>query len=158
MKSLSKQVTVLRIVFGVIWLIDATFKWLPGFQNHFSDFIMMAADGQPAPVSWLFDLFMDPFMDMPHFFAVFVALAESVIALGLIFGVWRKSIYAFGMAFAFLIWAFGEGFGGPYGSGATDIGSAVIYIFVFWALLLLEKPAANQWSAAQKFIKSAREA
>jgi hypothetical protein len=32
---------------------------------------------------------------------------------------------------SFLIWGVGEGFGGPYVSGSTDVGGGVIYVFVF---------------------------
>ena len=40
-------------------------------------------------------------------------------------------------SFSVLIWAFAEGFGGPYGSGSADIGAAIIYAVVFMALLAL---------------------
>jgi hypothetical protein len=36
-----------------------------------------------------------------------------------------------------LIWATAEGFGGPYTSGASDIGTAVIYAVFFAGLLAL---------------------
>ncbi len=39
--------------------------------------------------------------------------------------------------FSLLVWATAEGFGGPYTSGASDIGTAVIYALVFMALLAL---------------------
>lgn len=40
--------TVLRVSFGVIWLIDAILKWLPGFRRDYMDTIMGQADGQPG--------------------------------------------------------------------------------------------------------------
>jgi hypothetical protein len=33
--------------------------------------------------------------------------------------------------FSLLIWSVAEGFGGPHTSGATDIGTSVIYVVVF---------------------------
>jgi hypothetical protein len=33
---------------GVIWLIDAIVKWLPGFRSGYMDTIMGQADGQPG--------------------------------------------------------------------------------------------------------------
>jgi nitrite reductase (NO-forming) len=36
-----------------------------------------------------------------------------------------------------VIWAAAEGFGGPYTSGASDIGTAIIYALVFMCLLTL---------------------
>ncbi len=41
---------VLRITFGVIWLIDAMLKWLPGFRASYMGVIMGEAQGQPG---WL---------------------------------------------------------------------------------------------------------
>jgi len=39
--------------------------------------------------------------------------------------------------FSLLIWGTAEGFGGPYTSGASDIGTAIIYAVVFAGLLML---------------------
>ena len=36
--------------------------------------------------------------------------------------------------FSLLVWSVGEAFGGPYAAGSTDIGTAIIYAFVFAAL------------------------
>jgi len=38
------------ITFGLVWLVDAILKWLPGFRSSYMDAIRGAADGQPA---WL---------------------------------------------------------------------------------------------------------
>jgi hypothetical protein len=40
----------------------------------------------------------------------------------------------------------GEGFGGPYGSGSTDIGCAIMYTVLF-AALLLAVPRATRAAA-----------
>jgi hypothetical protein len=42
--------TTVRIVFGIIWLIDATLKWLPGFRTAYANGFHEGADGQP---NWL---------------------------------------------------------------------------------------------------------
>ena len=39
-----------------------------------------------------------------------------------------------------------EGFGGPYGPGSTDIGTGIIYSFVFLALIMI-----NAISETSKF-------
>jgi len=67
----------------------------------------------------------------PVAFAYFVALAETALALALIFGILSNLAYLGGSVLAFVIWSTAEGFGGPYVLGSTDIGAAVIYIFVF---------------------------
>jgi hypothetical protein len=45
----------LRITFGVIWLIDATLKWLPGFRSDYMSMIMGAGQGQPGWLHWWFN-------------------------------------------------------------------------------------------------------
>src|SRR5215472_14060487 len=127
----------LRIAFGVIWLIDATFKWLPGFRASYMDTIMGEAQGQPGWLKPWFDFwirFQHP-NAMPM--AWLVAVVETLIALALIAGFARKLTYISAIAFSLLIWATAEGFGGPYTSGAADIGTAIIYAVVFAGLLAL---------------------
>jgi nitrite reductase (NO-forming) len=127
----------LRISFGIIWLIDAILKWLPGFRASYMDTIMGEAQGQPG---WLqpwyhFWIRLQHPDAMP--FAWLVAVAETLIAVALIAGFARKLTYISAIAFSLLIWATAEGFGGPYTSGASDIGTAIIYAVVFTGLLVL---------------------
>ena len=75
-----------------------------------------------------------------------MAVIESLIALALIFGVARKLTYIGGAAFSFIVWAVAEGFGGPYSSGSTDIGTGIIYTIVFLMLYTLESNTSPSWS------------
>jgi uncharacterized membrane protein YphA (DoxX/SURF4 family) len=127
----------LRIGFGVIWLIDAVLKWLPGFKDGYMDTIMGIRDGQPSGLRWWFDFWINLQHPAATFFWALVATAETLIALALITGFARKITYLAAIAFSLLIWSTAEGFGGPYTSGASDIGTAVIYAVVFAGLLAL---------------------
>lgn len=130
----SKSFAVLRIVFGFIWLIDASFKWSPTFINNFTDYLIEGTRGQPAIVQAWINFWLHTISVNPHFFAIVVAVAETAIALGLIFGYFTRTAMVGGIALAFVIWSTAEGLGGPYVSGSTDIGTAIIYIIVFVAL------------------------
>jgi len=45
---------VLRIAFGIVWAIDASFKWAPDFIIGFSGTLTGALDGQPAWIqAWI---------------------------------------------------------------------------------------------------------
>jgi len=137
----------LRITFGVIWLIDAVLKWLPGFRSNYMGNTMGTAQGQPAGTRWWFDFWIR--LQHPHatHFAYFVAVVETLIALALIFGFARKLTYISAIVFSLLIWATAEGFGGPYTSGSADIGTAIIYAIVFGGLLALSYYAGpSRWS------------
>ena len=72
----------------------------------------------------------------PHVFAHLVAVGETAVAIGLIFGLFSNLTYLAGSVLAFVIWSTAEGFGGPYKAGSTDIGAAVIYLLVFAGLYL----------------------
>jgi uncharacterized membrane protein YphA (DoxX/SURF4 family) len=127
----------LRISFGVIWLIDAMLKWLPGFRNGYMDMLMGQSQDQPGWLRPWFNFWINLQHPRVSFFAYLAAVVETLIALALIFGFARKTTYISAVAFSLLIWATAEGFGGPYTSGAADIGTAVIYAVVFLGLLAL---------------------
>jgi len=127
----------LRITFGVVWLVDAILKWLPGFRIDYMSTIMGQAQGQPGWLKGWFDFWIN--LQHPHvlFYVYLVATIETIIALALIVGFARKFTYVAAIIFSLLIWATAEGFGGPYTSGSADVGTALIYALVFLALLAL---------------------
>jgi nitrite reductase (NO-forming) len=127
--------SALRIIFGLVWLIDAYLKWLPGFRSSYLDRLSGWADGQPSWLHGWFTFWINLQQPRVTFFAYLVAVVETLIALALIFGFARKVSYVAAIVFSLLIWSTAEGFGGPYTSGASDIGTAVIYAIVFAALL-----------------------
>ena len=127
---------VLRIVFGIAWAIDAQFKWQPAFQNGFAGYLSSALDGQPSAVKSWIGFWINIVKVDPHVFALIVACSETALAISLILGLCINLSTLCGVLFTFVIWSVPEGFGGPYKAGATDIGTAIIYLFVFVALFL----------------------
>ena len=127
--------TAVRVGFGTIWLIDAILKWLPGFRDGYADTIKGAADGQPGWLKPWFNFWINLQEPRATFFAYLVAVVETLIAVALITGFARKLTYGAAIIFSLLIWSTAEGFGGPYTSGASDIGTAIVYALVFAALL-----------------------
>jgi nitrite reductase (NO-forming) len=140
------SVTVFRIAFALVWLIDATLKWLPGFRSSFASMLDQAANGQPGWLRPWFDLWTDMPHGMTTAMAYGTAIVETGIALALLFGFARKSVYLLGAVYSLMIWATAEGFGGPYQSGSTDIGTAIIYAFVFVALFMVDRPGPDRYS------------
>jgi len=135
-KAEDRSFAILRIIFGAVWLVDASFKWSPAFLNNFTDYLMEGAQGQPALVQAWIHLWVTGVGVNPHMFAVIVAVGETAIALGLLFGVLTEIAIVAGIALTIVIWTTAEGFGGPYAAGSTDIGTAIIYAIVFVALWL----------------------
>lgn len=143
----------LRIGFGVIWLIDGVLKWLPGFKDGYMSTIMGTRDGQPFWLRWWFDFWINLQHPAVTFFWVLVASAETLIAVALITGFARKATYVAAIAFSLLIWSTAEGFGGPYTSGSSDVGTAIIYAVVFAGLLALSYYAETSRYTADYYLE-----
>jgi uncharacterized membrane protein YphA (DoxX/SURF4 family) len=136
-KRHSLAIALTRIAFGSVWAIDAWFKWQPAFANNFVSYLQETFDGQPAVIQAWLNFWINFVSVNPHLFARIVALSETGIAIGLIFGLFSNLAYAAGILLSLVIWAVPEGFGGPYTPGATDVGTGIIYVFVFLGLFLL---------------------
>ena len=52
------------------------------------------------------------------------------------------------------LWAAAEGFGGPYTSGASDIGTAIIYALVFMCLLTLSAYTGPDTYSVDHYLES----
>jgi uncharacterized membrane protein YphA (DoxX/SURF4 family) len=128
---------LLRIGFGLIWAVDASLKWLPGFRNSFGQTLNGLADGQPGWLKPWFDLWGGLGHTEALALAYLIAVTETSIALAVILGFARKVTYIAAASYSLMLSAVAEGFGGPYQSGATDIGTGVIYSVVFLGLLVL---------------------
>jgi uncharacterized membrane protein YphA (DoxX/SURF4 family) len=85
-KTRSLAIAFTRISFGLVWAIDAYFKWQPAFADHFVSYLHETYGGQPALIqSWL-DLWIKLVSIDPHLFARIVAMGETSIAIGLLLG------------------------------------------------------------------------
>lgn len=144
--SLSKHIAVVRIAFGLIWGIDAVFKFEPAFYHNFLTMIKMTDAGEPHWLNPWFHTWDRVIGYNPHFFAVFVLIIEVLISLSLVLGIARRLNYALAALFSFFIWGVGEAFGGPYVSGSTDVGASIIYVLLFILLYFVDGPIAPSWS------------
>ena len=150
--DLPQRVAVLRIAFGVIWLIDAGLKMNHVFVNEFKADFTEGSAGQPGWLHWWFHFWTRVINTSPASFAYITIVLETLIGLALVFGFARRTNYLIGFIFSMAIWAIPEGFGGPYSMASTDIAQGIIYALVFAALYGLDsaskvKPA---WTVDEK--------
>ena len=138
-----RSALVVRLLFGVVWAIDAVLKWLPGYRHSFLSQLQGAASGQPSWLHGWFHFWIALQSHAPSVFADLTGLAETSLAIVLLFGVARRAGYTMGVVYSLLVWSVGEGFGGPYTSGATDIGTGIIYALLFGAMLAFA-PSADR--------------
>src|SRR6266699_814480 len=159
-----KGMGILRIVFGLVWAIDAWFKWQPDFIHNFKSYLTGSLDGQPVAVQAWINFWIRVVNVNPHFFAYLVAIGETAVAIGLIFGLFSNLTNIGGVLLSVVIWATAEGFGGPYAPGSTDIGAAIIYVLVFAGLFLANAGlyyGVDRWLSSKlgtlSFLASGRE-
>lgn len=137
--------SAVRIGFGLIWLVDAYFKWQPSFLTGLLGVVRDGAAGQPAWLEPWFSLVHAILVVQPTLWAYLIALVETGIAVALIFGIARKVTYLGGALWSLLIWTTAEGFGRtPSGQVATDVGTAIAYAAVFLALLAADQCAGTR--------------
>ena len=131
-----KGIGLLRILFGIVWGVDAWFKWQPDFINNFTTYLSGAQANQPWPIHHWIAFWINTIGVDPTVFAYLVAVGETAIAVALIVGAFSNLTAVVGVALSVVIWTTAEGFGGPYQAGSTDIGAAIIYVLVFAGLFL----------------------
>jgi thiosulfate dehydrogenase (quinone) large subunit len=136
--------TTVRMLFGVVFGVDAVLKWLPGYRKTYLSTVKSAAASQPAWLHGWFHFWITLQSKSPMLFATLTGLAETGLALVLILGVARRAGYALGVVYSLLVWGVAEGFGGPYASGSTDVGTGIVYALLFITLLTFAPPARRE--------------
>jgi len=141
-KSLN-ALTVFRILFGIVWIINGAMKFV--FFHPYNivivNMIKTVSQGQPAWLQGWFNFWVSTVSSSPVAFLYMAGAIELALGLALIAGFLRKIVYVAGILDGLLIWSIFEGFGGPYGVGSTDVGTAIPYIFVFILLIIAETTA-----------------
>jgi uncharacterized membrane protein YphA (DoxX/SURF4 family) len=137
---------VVRILFGVLWSIDATFKWQPGFiggQTLGDELGNAKKVSTPVVHQWL-ELWSTAGLANPAAFAVMIAVLETLAAVAIIFGILSNAAFIGTAVLSFGIWSGAEGFHLPWHQGMTDLGPSAGYIFA--SLALFFAAAGSTWS------------
>jgi nitrite reductase (NO-forming) len=145
-RNVSWLKSFIRIFLGIIWLIDGYLKFSPGLVDSFPDLVRRAGDGQPTWLQPWFNFWSSVTAGNAALFVYTTGVLEVALGIALVLGFMRKIAYLGGIIFSLFIWAIPEGFGGPYGPGSTDIGTGIIYSFVFLSLVII-----NTISGPSKF-------
>lgn len=145
------RAAAVRIAFGVIWAIDASFKWLPGFIHGqtLDDELGGAADVHTPVIHQWLQMWHDIGTANPGAFAVGTAVIETLIALGLLFGAFSNLVFIGSAIFSLSIWSTAEHFHLPWTkSGITDLGPSIGYVIASLALFCCA--AGSTWSVDRK--------
>ncbi|OLE83092.1 MAG: hypothetical protein AUF79_18825 [Crenarchaeota archaeon 13_1_20CM_2_51_8] len=145
-RNVSWLKSFIRIFLGIVWLIDGFLKFSPGLVDSFPDLVRSAGGGQPTWLQPWFSFWSSVTIGNAALVVYTTGVLEVALGLALVVGFMRKIAYLGGIIFSLFIWAIPEGFGGPYGPGSTDIGTGIIYSFVFLSLVII-----NTISGASKY-------
>jgi uncharacterized membrane protein YphA (DoxX/SURF4 family) len=131
-----------RILFGILWVVDAALKWQPYFLTHFTAQLTGALPGQPPWIAAYIHFVIGSVQAIgPLTVAVIVAIVETLLALSLLSGRGLRLALPLGALYCLAVWTTAEGWGGPYTSAGTGMrgnvfGNAIIYVIMFlylWA-------------------------
>ena len=127
----------LRVIFGLFWVADAYLKWSLIAQGmDYRNLVSSAAEGQPSIVASWVTFWADIANSTPGF-SYIIAITETLIAIFIIIGLLTKLTSLAGIVLSFLIWSTAEAFGGVFTHGATDIGTAPLYMAMFAGLIVV---------------------
>jgi len=105
----------IRIILGVVWLVDGSLKFQPGFVDSFPDLIKSA--GQPAWLQPWFNFWYNATVGNAAPFVYGIALLEVSLGVALVLGLVRKLAYIGGLILSLLIWAISGRFWGTLRTG-----------------------------------------
>jgi hypothetical protein len=131
---LDSWVTV-RIVFGVIWLVDGLLEWQPADFHNLLQLITAVGQGQPAPLAAVINVGQAVVAINPILANALLAALETAIGLSLITNTLSRWALRISLPLATVIWVFGQGLGMVFMPGATDIQSGPLYVLVTLMLL-----------------------
>lgn len=143
----------LRVAFGIIWIVNAAFTWTPSFAANYAGYLRNAAEGQPAWSAWWFNAWIALVEPQPTLFLWLTRLATTALALAVLFGFARRTVYVIGALYSLLIWSTAGGFGGPYTIGASNSGVALTYVLIFAVLIAINHRTGTSPYSLDYFIE-----
>lgn len=144
----------LRVAFGIIWIVNAAFTWTPSFAANYAGYLRNAAEGQPAWSAWWFNAWIALVEPQSTLFLWLTRLATTALALALLFGFARRTVYVIGALYSLLIWSTAGGFGGPYTIGASNSGVALTYVLIFAVLIAINHRTGTSPYSLDYFIEA----
>lgn len=145
---------VVRIAFGLIWAIDASFKFLPGFVHGqtLSDELGKGAEIHTPVIHQWIQLWYHVATAHPGVSAPVIGVIEAAIAIGLVTGAFSNLVFVGSAIFSFGIWSAAEGFHLPWTKpGITDLGPSIGYVIASLALFLVA--AGATWSLDDRLLR-----
>lgn len=114
-------------------------KFLQSFQASIS--------GQPAWLAHYIQAVVAAIQVLgPSRVAIATVVVDGLLAFSLLTGLWLRFFAWLGIAYNLFMWSAASGLGGPYGQGATDPGTSIVYALAF--VFVLTTQSQERWSLA----------
>ncbi len=137
-----------RRTWGVLWLYFA-FLWLTP-PSTAANGISNAINAAPSGMSWLStvqDWFANRASGNGEWLAILLALVSVAIALGVLLNWHPREALIAGIVLALAYWVLGEGFGGIFQGGATDVNSGPLIVLLACCVFTAIGPERSPASA-----------
>lgn len=132
----------LRLLFGAIWAVNAVLQANAAYVRGFVHSIVVRIPGQPYLVQSYLRGAVAVVRGIGGTHVAMLAVGlDAMIAAALLTGIWVRPAAWLGMIYSLLLWSTVGGFGGPFTTGATDPGTAIVYALVFLCVLVVPSDA-----------------
>ncbi|QOJ32678.1 MAG: multicopper oxidase domain-containing protein [Gammaproteobacteria bacterium] len=144
--------TALRLALGLLWGWMAIRFWSPGFDSHLHHYHDVALSSQPGMLMPWFGMWVGIMSIAADFFAGFGRLAATLVALCLLLGFARRTVYILAIVLSIPLWPLADGFLLPHSFSAFGLSSVLIYFLLFMVLMHADRLAIPQWPGIDDLI------
>lgn len=144
--------TALRLALGLLWGWMALRFWSPGFDSHLHHYHDVALSSQPGVLMNWFGMWVGIMSIAADFFTGFGRLVATAIALCLLLGFARRTVYILAILLSIPLWPLADGFLLPHSFSAFGLSSVLIYFLLFVVLMYADRLAIPQWPSIDDLI------
>lgn len=139
----------LQVIFGIVWVFNVGYQLHPAYIDGL---FLKSLAAHPGQAAWYgaYTQWVSAWVVWigARWVALFTAFVGAVLALSLLTGRGVRCCAWMGAVFTFIMWTLNGHLGGPYGQGATDPGTLIVYSLVFVTILLIEPIRAGKMQDA----------
>jgi hypothetical protein len=136
----------IQMVLGIFWILDGALQLQPFMfgRSFVTQVILVNASGQPSPIAWTITSLGHFILPDIGVWNLLFALTQLTIGVGLLFRKTVKQTLKLMFVWCFLVWWFGEGFGGLLTGTATPLRGAPGAVILYAAIGVLVWPSPEQ--------------
>ncbi len=125
---------IARITLGLILVADAILEWQPADYQVFSSFLTASATALPGPLAELATWAAGVLSGQTAAANGVLAALETAFGVSWTLGLYTRATLLAGIPVFLGVWLFGEGLGGAFSPGATDLSAGPLYVLCCLAL------------------------